>query len=257
MRSLTVAVLLTGLAMLAGCWIADNQHAVQAARAVAYVEPAPAAEELPGEVSVPDRMALPEPPSAVDDAAATPIAKGAIPVSALRFHALLVRSAQYAWGLDAPISTFAAQVHQESAWRPDAVSRVGAQGLAQFMPGTTTWIGGIDPQLAAREPFNPAWSLQAMVTYDRWLYERAPTRYSTCDRMHVVMRSYNGGLGHWQAEAKATGLPTPSRLQVDAACGRARRAALHCRENLDYPERILRRHEPAYVAAHWGPGSCS
>ena len=33
------------------------------------------------------------------------------------------------WGLGAPISVFAAQVHQESAWRPEAVSHVGAQGL--------------------------------------------------------------------------------------------------------------------------------
>lgn len=243
MRSLTIAVLLAGICMLAGCWLADRQHADKAPPIVVQVDE-------------PVTPAAATPPSAVDEAAATPIAKGAIPAVALRYHALLVRTAHYAWGLDAPISTFAAQVHQESAWKPDAVSRVGAQGLAQFMPGTTTWIGGLDAQLAAREPFNPAWALQAMATYDQWLYERTPIRYGLCDRMWVVLRSYNGGLGHWQAEAKTTGLQYPTRAQVDAACGKARRAQLHCRENLDYPQRILLVHEPRYEAAGWGPGSC-
>jgi soluble lytic murein transglycosylase-like protein len=175
---------------------------------------------------------------------------------AQRHRALLVRVSHYAWGLDAPVATFAGQVHQESGWRVDAVSRVGAQGLAQFMPTTTTWIGGLKPELAARQPFDPAWALQAMVTYDRWLFDRLPSRYALCDRTWAALRGYNGGLGHWQAEAKATGLGAPTRRQVDAACGKAKRAALHCRENLDYPARILQRHEPRYEAAGWGAGSC-
>ena len=52
------------------------------------------------------------------------------PQAAQQYRALLVRTAHAAWGLDAPVAVFAAQVHQESAWRADAVSRVGAQGLA-------------------------------------------------------------------------------------------------------------------------------
>lgn len=175
-----------------------------------------------------------------------------VPQAAQPYRALLVRTAHAAWGLDAPVAVFAAQVHQESAWRPDAVSRVGAQGLAQFMPATATWIAGVDPALAARQPFSPAWALRALVTYDRWLYERTPARYAPKDRMWVALRGYNGGLGHWQAEAAASGAARPTRVQVDAACGRAKRAPVHCRENLDYPHRILVVIQPRYAA--WGPG---
>lgn len=179
-------------------------------------------------------------------------AGGQVPQAAQQHRALLVRTAHAAWGLDAPVAVFAAQVHQESAWRPDAVSHVGAQGLAQFMPSTAKWIGSVDPALAAQQPFNVAWALRALVTYDRWLYNRAPARYTPYERMWVALRSYNGGLGHWQAEAAATGAAQPTRAQVDAACGKARRAAVHCRENLGYPHRILVVLQPRYAA--WGPG---
>ena len=175
-----------------------------------------------------------------------------VPQAALQHRALLVRTAHAAWGLDAPVAVFAAQVHQESAWRPDAISHVGAQGLAQFMPATGKWIGGIDPTLAGQQPYNPAWALRALVTYDRWLYDRTPARYTPRERMWVALRSYNGGLGHWQAEAAATGAAQPTRAQVDAACGKARRAAVHCTENLGYPHRILVVIQPRYAA--WGPG---
>ena len=175
-----------------------------------------------------------------------------VPQAALQHRGLLIRTAHASWGIDAPVAAFAAQVHQESAWRADAVSQVGAQGLAQFMPATTKWIAGLHPDLASQQPYSPAWALQALVTYDRWLYDRAPTRYSPHDRMWVALRSYNGGLGHWQQEAASTGLAQPSRAQVDAACGKARRAAVHCKENLGYPHRILVVIQPRYL--QWGPG---
>ena len=66
-----------------------------------------------------------------------------LPQGALKHRADLTRNARAVLGLDAPVATFASQVHQESRWRPDAVSSVGAQGIAQFMPGTdsvTLWV---------------------------------------------------------------------------------------------------------------------
>ena len=179
-------------------------------------------------------------------------AQAQVPQAALQHRSLLVRTAHASWGMDAPVAVFAAQVHQESAWRVNAVSHVGAQGLAQFMPATTKWIAGLHPDLASQQPFNPAWSFRALVTYDRWLYDRAPAHYSSRDRMWVALRAYNGGLGHWHREAAGTGLAQPSRAQVDAACGKARRAAVHCKENLGYPHRILVVLQPRYAA--WGPG---
>lgn len=175
-----------------------------------------------------------------------------IPGAALQHRSLLIRNARYVWGMDAPVAVFAAQVHQESAWRPDAVSHVGAAGLAQFMPATAKWISGKEPELAANQPFAPSWALRALVTYDKHLYDLAPARYSPRDRMWVALRGYNGGLGHWQAEAAKTGLQAPTRVQVDAACGTARRSPVHCAENLGYPHRILNVLQPRYLA--WGPG---
>ena len=151
------------------------------------------------------------------------------------------------------MAVFAAQVHQESAWRTDALSHVGAEGLAQFMPATARWWCGATGTAAADcQPTNPTWAMRSLVGYDKWLYDRAPAHYTPRDRMWVALRAYNGGLGHWQREAASTGLAQPSRAEVDAACGKARRAAVHCKENLGYPHRILVVIQPRYL--QWGPG---
>ena len=86
------------------------------------------------------------------------VAADPIPATANRYRADLTRNARLAWGLAAPVALFAAQVHQESGWNPAAVSRVGAAGLAQFMPATAQWIGGLTPDLAERQATNPAWA---------------------------------------------------------------------------------------------------
>lgn len=173
-----------------------------------------------------------------------------IPARAHQYRRMLTQQAYAQWGLDAPIAALAAQVHQESAWRPEAVSHVGARGLAQFMPATARWWcarEGIDECL----PHNPTWALRAMVGYDKFLFDRAPPHLSDFDRLWLALRSYNGGERHWQAEARSTGLRKPTREQIDAACGRARRHPKHCAENLGYPRRILLRLQPLYKG--WGP----
>lgn len=178
-------------------------------------------------------------------------AQAQTPPTANKYRAQLVRAAHAQWGLDAPIAALAAQVHQESGWQPQAVSRVGARGLAQFMPATAAWwCQRTNTPVDQCQPHNPTWALRALVGYDKYLHDRAPTRYSAYDRMHVALRAYNGGLGHWQAEAKATGLPQPTVEQVAAACGKARRHASHCPENLSYPARILVVLQPLYRT--WG-----
>lgn len=50
-----------------------------------------------------------------------------VPQAAQQYRALLVRTAHAVWGLDAPVAVLAAQIHQESAWNAQAISRVGAQ----------------------------------------------------------------------------------------------------------------------------------
>lgn len=174
-----------------------------------------------------------------------------IPAAAHTYRAELTRAAHSQWGLGAPVAALAAQVHQESGWQPQAVSRVGAAGLAQFMPATATWWCKLHGQSPAQcQPHNPTWALRALVGYDKYLFDRTPARYSAHDRLWVALRGYNGGLGHWSAEAASTRLAQPTRQQVDAACGQARRHPVHCPENLHYPQRILAVLQPCYVT--WG-----
>lgn len=167
-----------------------------------------------------------------------------IPRAAQQYRRDLTRNAHMVWGLDAPVATFAAQIHQESAWRPDARSPY-AHGLAQFTPASADWIGGLDPALANPATGNPVWALRALVRYDAWLHARVPPARNACARMALTLRAYNGGLGWLQREAK-TGRPCE-----------AFRSAANCRENLGYPQRILTRYEPVYVRAGWGIGVCA
>lgn len=192
-----------------------------------------------------------------------------VPAQAVKYRAELVRAAHSQWGLDAPIAALAAQVHQESGWRPDAVSRVGAAGMAQFMPATSAWWCQLNKLSPAQcQPANPVWALRALAGYDKYLWDRVPARFDAHDRLWVALRGYNGGLGHWQAEAKVAQASLrqaaalmqlqsdtllPSRQAVDAACGRARRHISHCAENLGYPQRILVVLRPRYAA--WSPGA--
>ncbi len=192
--------------------------------------------------------------------ACTPDAKAQaaqVPQSAQQYRSELVRNARAIWGMEAPVATFAAQVHQESAWKPGAVSHVGAQGLAQFMPTTSAWIAGLYPALASNQPYNPSWALRALVQYDAWIHARVSAA-TPCDRMAKVLSSYNGGLGWVQRDealAKRQGLSSATWWgHVETV--NAGRSSANWRENRDYPRRILQRLEPAYVAAGWGQGSC-
>lgn len=181
------------------------------------------------------------------------MASETIPPDAARHRQDLTRQARMVWGIDAPVATFAGQIHQESAWRADARSPVGASGLAQFMPRTAEWISGIYPnELGENAPYNPTWAIRALVRYDMWLWQRLPVQ-DCCGRMWFVLRSYNGGLGYVLKEFKASGSHDPA--QVGQQCGKFRSPA-SCRENLHYPRRIMML-EARYEQAGWGAGVCS
>ena len=64
-----------------------------------------------------------------------------------RFAPALTRAAQR-WNVSAAL--LAAQLYAESGFNPFAVSAAGAQGIAQFMPGTAQGLGLEDPFDAAR-----------------------------------------------------------------------------------------------------------
>ncbi len=188
-----------------------------------------------------------------------PTALAAVPAEAQQYRRDLTRIAQAEWGLDAPVATFAAQVHQESRWKFNAKSPVGAQGLGQVMPTTATWLAQVFPKTLGKvEPYNPTWSLMALVSYDRWLADRIKGR-NGCERHAMVLSSYNGGLGWLIRDRKLASAQGADPLAWFGSIERfnAGRSAAAFKENRGYPRLILRTFEAQYIADGWGKGVCS
>lgn len=192
-----------------------------------------------------------------------------IPHAALRYRADLTRNARLIWGLDAPVATFAGQIHQESGWRPEAESKYAA-GLAQFTPDTAKWICGAYPALSrgqgpeardqgpACDVFNPAWAIRALVTYDKHLWQRIAAR-DDCNRMAMTLSAYNGGFGWLTRDIRAASAAGADPLTWFGSVEQfnAGRALWAVRENRAYPKSILRRWSPLYAARGWGLSVCA
>lgn len=180
------------------------------------------------------------------------------PPQAERFRRDLVRSARYVFGMSAPVAVLAAQVHQESAWRPDARSAY-ASGLAQFTPATVRTMARMYPQdlgdsQPSLAPLDPRWALLALCHYDKALHDASAFAADPVDRWAFALAGYNGGPG-WiirdRAKAASLGLD-PSRWFHQVETVNAGRAPQFFRENRDYPRRILLHHQALYRS--WGPG---
>lgn len=166
----------------------------------------------------------------------------------LKYKRFLIREVRFLWGMDEEVSTFAAQIRQESNWNPNARSPYAA-GLTQFTPGTSKWISAKYPELSEGFFSGPdkrldwKWSIRAMVRYDHYLYiklgesRRHIARQS--DLWNLTLRAYNGGLGWIQKELR-------SCRTMDFRCCRRYRRKSACRENIGYPKAILDRWKPMY-----------
>lgn len=91
-----------------------------------------------------------------------------------------IRAASRRFGVDEAIVR--AIIHAESAYRPNALSRAGAQGLMQLIPATAKRFGVDDP-------FNPNQNIQGGVQYLAWLLKR----YS--NDLTLASAAYNAGEG--------------------------------------------------------------
>lgn len=79
-----------------------------------------------------------------------------------------------------------AQAMAESAMNPEAVSKVGAKGLMQFMPATwNEWAAGQDI-------FEPRANIRAGAKYMRWLLERGVIS----GNIEKAWAAYNWGIGN-------------------------------------------------------------
>jgi hypothetical protein len=95
-----------------------------------------------------------------------------------RFAPLIVRAAQR-WGVSAHL--LAAQLYAESNFNPFARSPAGAEGIAQFMPGTAAAMGLVDP-------FDPEAAIDAQARLMRDLLGRFGS-------VPLALAAYNAGPG--------------------------------------------------------------
>lgn len=110
---------------------------------------------------------------------------------------------------------FKAQVKAESAFNPDAVSPVGARGLAQFMPYTwkewqdgTPGIQTVVERMKLVDPRDPEDAIRTQIWYMKWLLARVTTWAS-------AFAAYNWGIGNvlkvWQDPQWRTRLPRETK----------------------------------------------
>ena len=154
----------------------------------AGVETSFAVEDVPGEISVPDRAV-----------AQTDLHDDAVPA------AFTAKVAELSARFDLSPSLIEAMVWQESRWNPNAVSPVGARGLAQLMPGTARELG-VDP----RDPFA---NLEGGARYLRAQLDRFD------GNLEKALAAYNAGPGRVE---RAGGIPRIRETQqyVAAIMGR-------------------------------------
>ncbi|GMM92474.1 lytic transglycosylase domain-containing protein [Qipengyuania sp. MTN3-11] len=146
------------------------------------------AEEVPADLALPDRA----------------IAKPHLHAAAVP-QAYKAKIAELATRFDISPSLLEAVVWQESRWRADAVSPVGARGLAQLMPGTARDLG-VDPA----DPFA---NLEGGARYLRTQLDRFD------GDVERALAAYNAGPGRVE---RAGGIPRIRETQkyVAAIMGR-------------------------------------
>lgn len=164
----------------------------------------------------------------------------------IKYKKFLIREVHFLWGMDENVSTFAAQIRQESDWNPDARSPHAA-GLTQFTPNSARWISTVYPELSDGFFAGPdrrldwKWSIRAMVRYDRYLYTKLTRFTQDSNLWTLTLRSYNGGLGWIKKEHR-------NCKTMDFACCRRYRRRSACRENIAYSKAVLERWKVLYEA---------
>lgn len=182
------------------------------------------------------------------------------PQRARQYQRAMTDSARRVFGWGAPTATLAAQIHQESAWRADAVSHVGALGIAQFMPATAEDMAARHRACAPANPLDPEWSFRCRDHYMRSrLAATQPLAggMDECAQWTFALRAYNGGLGWINRDrrlAQSRGLDPDDPAQV--ASVNAGRHAAAFRENTEYAPKIHRL-APRYAAHGWGRSVCA
>jgi len=157
---------------------------------------------------------------AAEEPAATATAREAAP-SAQPFDAIVRRVASE-HGLDPNL--LHAILIVESAYRPDAVSSAGAQGLAQLMPGTARDLG-------VENPFDPEQNVAGGGAYINGLL----ARYRD---VRLALAAYNAGPGRVDRIGRVPAIPETEgyvrdvvECFLDLTAGRVVRSVRECRND--------------------------
>ena len=110
-------------------------------------------------------------------------------------YAAEIRAAASEYGVEEAIVR--AIIHAESAYRPNAVSRAGAQGLMQLIPATASRFG-------VANAFDPSQNIKGGVKYLAWLLKRYDSNLT------LAAAGYNAGEG---AVDKYNGVPPYAETQ--------------------------------------------
>ena len=135
------------------------------------------------------------------------------------------------------------QIEVESNCKEGITAFDGGMGLGQFMPDTAEWMQKREKALqdisAQASPYSPAWSIRALILYDKWLYDSAH-----CQGWYFAFRSYNGGVGLLNKDITKAGCC--DQAKVERACKRKviklKSGSLldMCQVNISYPAKILK-----------------
>ena len=174
------------------------------------------------------------------------------PLAARQYRRAITREGRVVWGMTPDlIPVFGGQMLQESGFRTDAVSPVGAAGAAQMMPKTAEWLAQTYPEIGPVDVMNMDWSIRAMVRYDKALFDRA--KYAdTCNRAGAMLSQYNGG-GKWHDKRQAMS-STPSDFWGSVRTINPGITAANQRENERYSQVIVFTHQPKFRT--WGAMTC-
>lgn len=114
-----------------------------------------------------------------------------------------------------PAPVIAAQIDAESGWDPTAVSPTGAEGLAQFEPGTWPAYSADDAGDGNISPFNPPDAIMSQGRYDCALAQAVAVvaRSSGQSILTLALDAYNAGLA---AVLAAGGVPPIAETEAYA-----------------------------------------
>lgn len=131
------------------------------------------------------------------------LAAGTVPAA---YATLIEQSSTECSQVTAPL--LAAQLYQESAFNPNAVSPAGAEGIAQFLPGTwTSWSSPGDGD-GKQDIWNPADAIPTAARYDCALAQQVANLPG--NQVDNMLAAYNAGPG---AVLAADGVPSISETQ--------------------------------------------